>query len=145
MWFQVCYKEAEKEGNTPVLTVVTALEWFFFSFLHLKFFFQVFLKNYTQCQCVHCVSFYTQWECVHFFYNKERILNPLNQARDGPCILKDTSWVLNPLGHNRNSWKEYFLNGHVLLGTLPVQLRPDIEHKLTQNSVAQKGLFLMRG
>lgn len=31
------------------------------------------------------------------------ILNPLNGARDGTCILTETSWVLNPLSHNRNS------------------------------------------
>ena len=31
------------------------------------------------------------------------ILNPLSGAMNGPCILMDTSWVLNLLSHNRNS------------------------------------------
>ena len=37
----------------------------------------------------------SSWEC--------RILNPLSEARDQTRILKDISWVLNPLSHNRNS------------------------------------------
>ena len=32
-----------------------------------------------------------------------RILNPLSEARDRAHILMDTSLVLNPLSHNRNS------------------------------------------
>ena len=31
------------------------------------------------------------------------IFNPLSEARDQTCILTDTSQVLNPLNHNRNS------------------------------------------
>ena len=31
-----------------------------------------------------------------------QILDPLSEARDLTYILKDTSWVLNPLGHNGN-------------------------------------------
>ena len=34
---------------------------------------------------------------------QRQILNPLSEARDRTWILKDTSWVLNPLSHNRNS------------------------------------------
>ena len=32
-----------------------------------------------------------------------QILNPLSEARDQTHVLTDTSWVLNPLSHNRNS------------------------------------------
>ena len=34
---------------------------------------------------------------------QSQILNPLSKAGDWTCILMDTSWVLNPLSHNRNS------------------------------------------
>ena len=32
-----------------------------------------------------------------------RIFRPPSKARDGTCILMDTSWILNLLSHNRNS------------------------------------------
>lgn len=32
-----------------------------------------------------------------------QILNPLGEARDGTHMLTETSWVLNPLGHDWNS------------------------------------------
>ena len=32
------------------------------------------------------------------------MLNPLSKARDGTHILMDTSQILNPLSHDRNSW-----------------------------------------
>ena len=35
--------------------------------------------------------------------------NPLSEARDGTCILMDTSQVLNPLSHNGNSLIPQFL------------------------------------
>ena len=34
---------------------------------------------------------------------QHQILNPLSRARDRICILMDTSRILNPLSHNRNS------------------------------------------
>ena len=34
---------------------------------------------------------------------QHQILNPLSEARDRTHILMDTSLVLNPLNHNRNS------------------------------------------
>ena len=34
---------------------------------------------------------------------QRQILDPLSKARDGTCILRDTSWVLNLMSHNRNS------------------------------------------
>ena len=34
---------------------------------------------------------------------QHQILNPLSKAKAQICILMDTSWVLNPLSHNRNS------------------------------------------
>ena len=37
-----------------------------------------------------------------------QILNLLSEARDRTCILMDTSWVLNPLSHNRNSTASVF-------------------------------------
>ena len=33
-----------------------------------------------------------------------QILNPLSEARDGTCILMNTSLVLHLLSHNGNSW-----------------------------------------
>ena len=41
---------------------------------------------------------------LHHSSQQRWILNPLRKARDGTCILMDTSWVCNPLSHNRNSW-----------------------------------------
>ena len=37
------------------------------------------------------------------------ILNPLNKAGDGTCILMDTSQVLLPLSHNGNSENNFFI------------------------------------
>ena len=42
-----------------------------------------------------CGLHHSSWQC--------RILNPLSQARDRTHILVDTSRILNPLSHNRNS------------------------------------------
>ena len=42
-----------------------------------------------------CDLHHSSWQC--------RILDPLSKARDRTCILIDTSWVLNPQSHNRNS------------------------------------------
>ena len=44
------------------------------------------------------------------------IVNLLSEAREQTCILRDTSWVHNPLGCNGNSLDTFFLN--VLLGFL---------------------------
>ena len=37
-----------------------------------------------------------------------RTVNRLMEARDGTCILVDTSRILNPLSHSRNSYISYF-------------------------------------
>ena len=42
-----------------------------------------------------CGLHHSLWQC--------QILNPLSEARYQTCILVDTSQVLNPLSHNRNS------------------------------------------
>ena len=39
-----------------------------------------------------------------------QILNPLSEPRDRSHILMDTSQVLNPLSHNRNSWKDVLIS-----------------------------------
>ena len=39
---------------------------------------------------------------------QRRILNPLSEARDGTCVLIDTSWACNPLSHNGNSPDVHF-------------------------------------
>ena len=42
--------------------------------------------------------------CDLSYSSRQRwILSPLSEARDRTCILMDTSQVLNPLSHNRNS------------------------------------------
>ena len=50
------------------------------------------------------------WDPSHVFnlYHSSRqcwILNPLSEAKDRTCILMDAGRVLNPMSHNRNSWK----------------------------------------
>ena len=40
---------------------------------------------------------------LHCSSEQHWILNLLNKARDQASILMDTSWVLNPLSHHRNS------------------------------------------
>ena len=41
---------------------------------------------------------------LHWSLQQHRILNPLSEAKDRNGILMDTSWVLNLLNHNRNSF-----------------------------------------
>ena len=44
-------------------------------------------------------------------YLQCRSLNSLSEARDQICILKDTSWVLNPLSHEgREHTKKYYVS-----------------------------------
>ena len=45
------------------------------------------------------------------------ILKPLSKARDGTCVLMDTSRIINPLCHNGNSPSASFVLG-LLLGML---------------------------
>ena len=45
---------------------------------------------------------------LHHSSWQRQILNPQNKARDGTCVLMDTSQVLNPLSHNRNSLHAIF-------------------------------------
>ena len=40
---------------------------------------------------------------LHYSSQQCQVLNPLGKAGDQACIIMDTSWVLNPLSHNRNS------------------------------------------
>ena len=47
---------------------------------------------------------------LHHSSRQCQILNPLNEARDGTCILMEASFVLNPLSHNGNSCG-IFING----------------------------------
>ena len=44
---------------------------------------------------------------LHHSLRQHRILNPLGKARDQTHILMDTSRVLNPLSHNRNSYNAF--------------------------------------
>ena len=45
---------------------------------------------------------------LHCSLRQRRILNLLSKARDGNRILMDTSQILNPLSHNRNSGDVFF-------------------------------------
>jgi len=48
-----------------------------------------------------CDLHHRSWQCC--------ILNSLSEARDQTCILMNTSWLLNPLSHHRNSsWQVFF-------------------------------------
>ena len=40
---------------------------------------------------------------LHCSLQQCQILNPLSEARDRTRVLMDTSGILNPLSHNRNS------------------------------------------
>ena len=42
---------------------------------------------------------------LHHGSLQHRVLNPLREAGDGTHVLMDTSWVLNPPSHSRNSWR----------------------------------------
>ena len=43
---------------------------------------------------------------------QHKILNPLSEARDGACILMDTSQVLNPRSHTGNSYIIFKIGNH---------------------------------
>ena len=45
----------------------------------------------------------------HLYHSSQHhwILNPLSKARHQTLILMDTSRVLNPPSHNRNSWVSF--------------------------------------
>ena len=45
---------------------------------------------------------------LHCIFQQRQQLNPLSEARDQTCTLMDTSWVLNLLSHNRNSYMHVF-------------------------------------
>ena len=49
---------------------------------------------------------------LHHSSQQRRILNPLNKAGDRTCILMDSSQVLNPLSHSRNSLKLGLVSSH---------------------------------
>ena len=49
--------------------------------------------------CV-CDPHHSSWQ--------DKILNPLSKARYPPCVLMDTSQVLNPLSYSGNSYMHYF-------------------------------------
>jgi len=46
---------------------------------------------------------------LHHSLEQYWILNSLSEARDRICFLVDSSWVCNPLSHNRNSLNMYLL------------------------------------
>ena len=47
------------------------------------------------------------WNLCHSSH-QHQILNPLSEARDQTCVVKDISQVRNPLSHNGNSQKSHF-------------------------------------
>ena len=56
---------------------------------------------------------------IHHSLLQHRILNPLSKARDGTCILMDTSQVLNPPSHRGNANIKY--NSSLYLGFVEVK------------------------
>ena len=53
---------------------------------------------------------------LHHSSGQSQILNTLSSARDQTCSLMDTSWVCNPLSHNRNS-SEHLLNTRLVFAS----------------------------
>ena len=58
-----------------------------------------------------CDLHHSSWKCL--------ILNPLSEARDQTHVLIDTSRVLNPLSHDRNSQVRLFFFNSLVSPTLP--------------------------
>ena len=53
--------------------------------------------------------------CVFNLHHSSRQPNPLSKAKDQICIFMDTSRVLNPLSHNRNSTTSLQFTNYFLL------------------------------
>ena len=91
----------------------------FFSVLHLQHMEVPRLGGQSELQMPVCAT--ATWDLSHIcnlHHSSQQcwILNPLSKARDGTCVLMDTSWVCNPLSHKGNSWKLIFkISDEILL------------------------------
>ena len=50
---------------------------------------------------------------LHHSSWQSQLLNPLSEARNQTSILMDTSWILNPVSHNRNSFFHWLHPQHM--------------------------------
>ena len=79
------------------------------------------------------------WDLSHIFNlhhssQQRRILNPLNEARDGTHFLVDTSWVLNLLSHSGNLLS--FYSKYSSVGYMGTCVCMEINHiNILQNSI----------
>ena len=85
---------------------VSAFSFFFFLFFFFFFFFRATPAAYGGSQARGQIG--AAATGLYHSSQQPQILNPLSEARDQTQIIKDTSWVLNPLSHSGNSCMSAF-------------------------------------
>ena len=103
-------QEGQGQGNYTFYCIKIFTVWNFFFFLgpQLQHTEVPRLQGELELKLLVYVTATAMWDPSHIcnLYQSSRqcwILSPLSKARDRIYILMDTSWVCNPLSHNRNS------------------------------------------
>ena len=121
LWYDLCWNFtlSEKLSLTSSTAAAPAFFYlpnvFFFSFFYFLFLglhswhmevprrgvkLELQLPAYTTTTATQDLS---QVRDLYHSSRQRQILNPLSEARDQTCIRLDTTWVCNPLSHNRKS------------------------------------------